>query len=76
MRIVSAKLVLAARVDRIHSSPDGHTGEELRDACLERLDKLQEKPLNKGGRALPVPDDKPRASVGGVAPARPRRPRL
>jgi U4/U6 small nuclear ribonucleoprotein PRP31 len=65
MRIVSAKLVLAARVDRIHQSPDGQMGEDLRDQCLERLDKLQEKPLNKGQRALPVPDDKPARKRGG-----------
>ncbi|TPX17456.1 uncharacterized protein E0L32_003099 [Thyridium curvatum] len=65
MRIVSAKLILAARVDRIHSSPDGREGEELREACLERLDKLQEKPLNKGQRALPAPDDKPARKRGG-----------
>lgn len=65
MRIVSAKLVLAARVDRIHSSPDGATGEELKLACLERLDKLTEPPPNKGGRALPVPDDKPSRKRGG-----------
>lgn len=65
MRIVSAKLVLAARVDRIHSSPNGATGEELKSACLERLDKLTEPPPNKGGRALPVPDDKPARKRGG-----------
>ncbi|KAI9171976.1 U4/U6 small nuclear ribonucleoprotein Prp31 [Paramyrothecium foliicola] len=65
MRIVSAKLVLAARVDRIHSSPDGATGEELKTACLERLEKLTEPPPNKGQRALPVPDDKPARKRGG-----------
>ncbi|KAM6531062.1 U4/U6-U5 snRNP complex subunit prp31 [Fusarium solani] len=65
MRIVSAKLVLAARVDRIHSSPDGSTGEELKSACLERLEKLTEPPPNKGQRALPVPDDKPARKRGG-----------
>lgn len=65
MRIVSAKLVLAARVDRIHSSPDGSTGEELKQGCLERLEKLTEPPPNKGQRALPVPDDKPARKRGG-----------
>lgn len=65
MRIVSAKLVLAARVDRIHSSPDGSTGEDLKSACLERLEKLTEPPPNKGQRALPVPDDKPARKRGG-----------
>lgn len=65
MRIVSAKLVLAARVDRIHSSPGGSTGEDLKSACLERLEKLTEPPPNKGQRALPVPDDKPARKRGG-----------
>ncbi|KAK1239616.1 hypothetical protein MKX07_001070 [Trichoderma sp. CBMAI-0711] len=65
MRIVAAKLVLAARVDRIHSSPDGSTGEQLKSACLERLEKLTEPPPNKGQRALPVPDDKPARKRGG-----------
>ncbi|XP_044714827.1 snoRNA binding domain, fibrillarin domain-containing protein [Hirsutella rhossiliensis] len=65
MRIVAAKLVLAARVDRIHSSPDGRTGDELRSACIERLEKLTEPPPNKGQRALPIPDDKPSRKRGG-----------
>jgi len=65
MRIVSAKVVLAARVDRVHSSPDGSTGEELKAACLDRLEKLTEPPPNKGTRALPAPDDKPSRKRGG-----------
>lgn len=65
MRIVSAKVVLAARVDRVHSSPDGSTGEELKASCLERLEKLTEPPPNKGQRALPAPDDKPSRKRGG-----------
>lgn len=65
MRIVSAKVVLAARVDRVHSSPDGSTGEDLKSACLDRLEKLTEPPPNKGQRALPAPDDKPARKRGG-----------
>ena len=65
MRIVSAKLILAARVDRVHESPDGSTGEELKQACLERLEKLTEPPPNRGARALPAPDDKPSRKRGG-----------
>ncbi|KKA30619.1 hypothetical protein TD95_000855 [Thielaviopsis punctulata] len=65
MRIVSAKLVLAARADRVHNSPDGSLGNSLREACLERLDKLTIPPPNKGQRALPVPDDKPARKRGG-----------
>ena len=65
MRIVSAKIVLAARVDRVHSSTDGSNGEQLRLDCLERLEKLTEPPPNKGPRALPAPDDKPSRKRGG-----------
>jgi len=65
MRIVSAKIVLAARVDRVHSSPDGSTGEQLKVECLDRLDKLTEPAPNKGVRALPAPDDKPSRKRGG-----------
>lgn len=65
MRIVAAKLVLAARVDRIHSSPDGSTGDQLKSQCLERLEKLTEPPPNKGQRALPIPGDKPSRKRGG-----------
>lgn len=65
MRIVSAKVVLAARVDRVHNSTDGSTGEELKASCLERLEKLTEPPPNKGQRALPAPDDKPARKRGG-----------
>ena len=65
MRIVSAKVVLAARVDRVHSSLDGSTGEELKQDCLDRLEKLTEPAPNKGARALPAPDDKPSRKRGG-----------
>lgn len=65
MRIVSAKLVLAARVDCAHKSQNGQTGEELKALCLTRLEKLTEPPPNKGQRALPAPDDKPARKRGG-----------
>ncbi|KAF2869952.1 hypothetical protein BDV95DRAFT_497627 [Massariosphaeria phaeospora] len=65
MRIVSAKVVLAARVDMVHQAPDGSTGQQLKDDCERRLDKLVEPPPNKGTRALPAPDDKPSRKRGG-----------
>ncbi|KAL8929974.1 MAG: hypothetical protein Q9208_001118 [Pyrenodesmia sp. 3 TL-2023] len=65
MRIVSAKVVLAVRIDRTHQSPDGSMGEDLKQECLTRLDKLTEPPPNKGPRALPAPDDKPSRKRGG-----------
>ncbi|KAH7114390.1 hypothetical protein B0J11DRAFT_540881 [Dendryphion nanum] len=65
MRIVAAKVILAARVDMVHQSPDGTMGQQLKDECERRLDKLTEPPPNKGGRALPAPDDKPARKRGG-----------
>ncbi|KAJ3569461.1 hypothetical protein NPX13_g6079 [Xylaria arbuscula] len=65
MKAVAAKLVLAARADTSHATPDGSYGEELRAQCLERLDKITEPPPNKGQRALPAPDDKPSRKRGG-----------
>ena len=65
LRIVSAKVILAARVDMVHQAPDGSTGRQLKDECERRLDKLTEIPANKGVRALPAPDDKPARKRGG-----------
>lgn len=65
MRIVSAKVILAARVDMVHQASDGLTGQQLKDECERRLDKLTEPPPNKGVRALPAPDDKPARKRGG-----------
>ncbi|RMZ79088.1 hypothetical protein DV738_g3445, partial [Chaetothyriales sp. CBS 135597] len=65
MRIVSGKLVLAARVDRVHQSRDGSTGVQLLEGCMRRIDKLTEPPPNRGPRALPAPDDKPSRKRGG-----------
>ncbi|KAF2995820.1 U4/U6-U5 snRNP complex subunit prp31 [Curvularia kusanoi] len=65
LRIVSAKVILAARVDMVHSAPDGSTGRQLKEECERRLDKLTEVPANKGVRALPAPDDKPARKRGG-----------
>ncbi|KAK5104074.1 U4/U6-U5 snRNP complex subunit prp31 [Lithohypha guttulata] len=65
MRIIGAKIVLAARVDSVHQSRDGSMGEKLYDDCERRLDKLREPPPNRGTKALPVPDDKPSRKRGG-----------
>ncbi|KAF2094655.1 Nop domain-containing protein [Rhizodiscina lignyota] len=65
MRIVSAKIVLAARVDYGGNDTGGAIGEQLKQQCLDRLDKLTEPPPNKGPRALPAPDDKPSRKRGG-----------
>lgn len=65
IRIVSAKIVLAIRADVANFSPDGSLGEELKQQCYQRLEKLTEPPPNSGVRALPAPDDKPSRKRGG-----------
>ncbi|KAL4952358.1 hypothetical protein BDW69DRAFT_167876 [Aspergillus filifer] len=65
IRIVSAKMVLATRADVSQYSPDGSLGEELKQQCYTRLEKLTEPPPNSGTKALPAPDDKPSRKRGG-----------
>ncbi|RHZ62211.1 hypothetical protein CDV55_106413 [Aspergillus turcosus] len=65
IRIVAAKMVLATRADVAKYSPDGSLGEELKQQCYQRLEKLTEPPPNAGVRALPAPDDKPSRKRGG-----------
>ncbi|KAJ4295747.1 U4/U6-U5 snRNP complex subunit prp31 [Collariella sp. IMI 366227] len=65
IKMFANKIVLCARTDCFHQFRDGSEGERLKDDCLDRIDKLQQKPLSKGGRALPAPDDKPSRKRGG-----------
>ncbi|GES58927.1 pre-mRNA splicing factor [Aspergillus terreus] len=65
MRIVAAKMVLATRADVSKYSPDGSLGEELKQECFQRLEKLTEPAPNAGVKALPAPDDKPSRKRGG-----------
>src|SRR5699024_9958114 len=65
IRIVSAKMVLATRADVSNSSRDGSLGEDLKQQCVERLEKLTQPPPNARTKALPAPDDKPSRKRGG-----------
>lgn len=65
MRIVSGKLVLAARVDMTNASTDGAQGLKWRKEINDKLEKLVEPPENKGIKALPVPEDKKSKKRGG-----------
>ncbi|KAI9041589.1 U4/U6-U5 snRNP complex subunit PRP31 [Aspergillus affinis] len=65
IRIVAAKMVLATRADVSNFSPDGSLGEDLKQQCFQRLEKLTEPPPNSGTKALPAPDDKPSRKRGG-----------
>lgn len=65
IKMFANKIVMCARSDCFHQFRDGSEGERLKDMCLDRLDKLQQKPLNKGARALPAPDEKLSRKRGG-----------
>lgn len=65
MRILSAKVVLAARIDAAHESPSGEQGLLLGDQVEKRIGKLSEAAPNKGIKALPAPDEKPSRKRGG-----------
>ncbi|KAL2269858.1 hypothetical protein VTJ83DRAFT_2042 [Remersonia thermophila] len=65
IKMFANKVVMCARTDCFHQFRDGSEGERLKDECLDRLDKLQQKPLSKSARALPAPDDKPSRKRGG-----------
>ncbi|KAF2002919.1 Nop domain-containing protein [Amniculicola lignicola CBS 123094] len=65
MRIVAAKVILAARIDRVHAHKDGAQGLAMRAQIDAQLDKIAEPPGQKGVRALPAPDDKPSRKRGG-----------
>jgi U4/U6 small nuclear ribonucleoprotein PRP31 len=65
IKMFANKIVMCARTDCFHQFRDGSEGERLKDECLDRLDKLQQKPLSKSHRPLPAPDDKPSRKRGG-----------
>ncbi|OLL24816.1 Pre-mRNA-processing factor 31 [Neolecta irregularis DAH-3] len=64
-RIVSGKIILAARIDRIHESLDGSVGLKLLDEVTTKLEKLSEPAPKKNVKALPAPDDPARRRRGG-----------
>lgn len=65
MRILSAKIVLAARVDQAHEATAGEQGLAFYDEVEKRIGKLSEAPPNSRTKALPAPDDKPARKRGG-----------
>jgi U4/U6 small nuclear ribonucleoprotein PRP31 len=65
IKMFANKIVMCARTDCFHQFRNGSEGERLKDECLDRLDKLQQKPLSKGQRALPAPDEKLSRKRGG-----------
>lgn len=57
MRIMSAKVILAARMDAVHASLEGENGKEWRRYCEKQMDRLIEPAPNTVTKALPVPDE-------------------
>eukprot|EP00918_Siedleckia_nematoides_P052202 GHVU01114100.1.p1 GENE.GHVU01114100.1~~GHVU01114100.1.p1 ORF type:complete len:407 (+),score=89.95 GHVU01114100.1:3-1223(+) len=65
LKRLAGKVALAARVDLSGGGLDAGIGVELKEAVLKGLRKIQEPPPPPQKKALPVPDDKPRARRGG-----------
>jgi U4/U6 small nuclear ribonucleoprotein PRP31 len=65
IRIVAAKITLAARTDSVARTTDNSVGRELAEQVAKRLDVLTESAPNRGPRALPAPDEKPSRKRGG-----------
>ncbi|KDN40513.1 Nop domain-containing protein [Tilletiaria anomala UBC 951] len=69
-RMVSAKAVLAARMDGAKSMRDGSYGRKLYDELERKLEKLQEPPPSKMIKALPRPQEGGRKQRRGGRAAR------
>lgn len=55
MRIISGKVILAARIDLSKSSSDGNSGAKLRSQIEAKIDKLLAPPEQTPNKALPAP---------------------
>lgn len=64
-RMVSAKAVLAARIDACHESIHGEIGLKFKEDIERKLDKLQEPPPVKFVKPLPKPIDGSKKKRGG-----------
>jgi len=66
LRVVAAKLVLAARVDASRRRRrDASYGQQLYGECAQKIEKWHEAPPPKAPRPLSVPDTKPKKKRGG-----------
>jgi U4/U6 small nuclear ribonucleoprotein PRP31 len=64
-RTISAKCVLAVRMDVTKSYPDGSYGVKMLVDLEKKLEKLQEPPPSKVIKALPKPSEAPSKKRGG-----------
>ena len=64
-RAVSAKSILAARIDASKGARDGSAGRKWLGELQKRIQKMAEPPPNKMAKALPVPQETNRKKRGG-----------
>ncbi|CAI5757698.1 unnamed protein product [Candida verbasci] len=65
MRIISGKIILAARIDLSKSSPDGELGQKLLSEIQVKIDKLLAPPEQTPDKALPAPVEQKSKKRGG-----------
>lgn len=65
LRIVSGKVVLAARIDLAGSSPGGEIGDKYKTEVETKIDKLLTPPDLTAPKALPVPKEQKSKKRGG-----------
>lgn len=64
-KAVSAKVVLAARIDASKGARDGSYGNKCWDELSKKIGKMAEPPPNKMTKALPIPQETTRKKRGG-----------
>lgn len=64
-KAVSAKVILAARIDASKGSRDGEYGRKCLAELTKRIEKMAEPPPNKLTKALPIPQETNRKKRGG-----------
>jgi len=64
-KAVSAKVILAARIDASKGSRDGSYGRKMMADLTNRIVKMAEPPPNKMTKALPIPQETNKKKRGG-----------
>ncbi|CUM52623.1 uncharacterized protein AC631_00629 [Debaryomyces fabryi] len=65
MRILSGKVILAARIDLSQSCPSGSLGEKYLEEVTNKIEKLLTPPEAQGDKALPAPVEHKSKKRGG-----------
>eukprot|EP00823_Brevimastigomonas_motovehiculus_P005989 TRINITY_DN468_c0_g1_i1.p1 TRINITY_DN468_c0_g1~~TRINITY_DN468_c0_g1_i1.p1 ORF type:complete len:649 (-),score=271.01 TRINITY_DN468_c0_g1_i1:78-2024(-) len=65
LRVLAAKVALAARIDAAQDDSTGAKGAEMREAVDKKIEKWQAPPDPKKKKALPMPLEKPKKRRGG-----------